>query len=160
MVRTVMLGATVAMLFLVAGCAPAALGDPGNPFQLRENRTVVTRAASTVYVVAPFEAGAFGYRVDDLPGRWIPWGPTAAMAQLSALFELREVIAPEGWDVRLEGVRGFDRPSERAVGISVEATLVIEVPPGARQGGQRLRVVLEAGNGRRQTVEFVVQIVS
>jgi hypothetical protein len=154
-----MLGVTVATLLLVAGCAPAALGTPGNPFQLREDRAVVTRAATTVHVVAPFEAGAFGYRVADLPGRWIPWGATASMAQLTPLFELRDVVAPDGWGVTLETVRGFDRPNETRIGISVEATLVVEVPPGARQGGQRLRAVLEARNGRRQTVELVVQVV-
>jgi hypothetical protein len=147
----------VLALMLVAGCAPSVVGSRNNPVPLDEVRTVVTTADSSVYLVAVYQPEAFGYRSSDLPGRFVPWRQGAA-AQVTPLFSLREVVAPEGWSLAIEGVRGYLWPSAPN-DVVMEATLVLEVPPRVRLGGQRVRAILEAVNGRRQTIEIIVQVV-
>jgi hypothetical protein len=148
---------TVVAALLLAGCAPTAQGSRSNPFDLRYDRTVTTTRASTNYVVVPFDHGAFGYEAQDLAGRWIPWGSEGAAATVTPLFFVRDLVGPDGWNLEVDGVRAFDRPGRD--GVAIEATLRLDVPPGARLGGQRLRAVLEARNGRSQPVEIIVQVV-
>ncbi len=142
---------------LLAGCAPGTQGTRTNPFDLRFDRTVTTTRASTSYVLVPFDHGAFGYDARDLAGRWIPWGVDGAAATVTPLFFIRDLVGPDGWGLEVDGVRAFDLPGRR--GVAIEATLRLDVPPGARLGGQRLRAVLEARNGRSQPVEIIVQVV-
>ncbi|MBA2665763.1 MAG: hypothetical protein H0U69_01885 [Trueperaceae bacterium] len=147
----------VALVLLAAGCAPGVQGDRGNPFDLGVDRTVTSKRGATTFVVASFEHGAFGYAREDLTGRWIPWGPDGAAASVTALFSVRDVVARDGWTLDVDGVRAFDRP--RAQGVTFEATLRLHVPGDAPLGGQRVRAVLVARNGRTQPVEIVVQVV-
>jgi hypothetical protein len=149
--------ALLAVALLLAGCAPTVQGSRATPFDLRTDRTVTVRPASTSFVVAAFDHGAFGYRGEDLAGRWIPWGAEGAAATVTALFSVRDVVAPDGWLLEIDQVRAYDLP--RRQGVAVEATLRLDVPPGARLGGQRVRAELVARNGRVQIVEIIVQVV-
>jgi hypothetical protein len=149
--------AIVVASLLVAGCAPTAQGTRANPFDLRTDRTVTTTRASTSFVVVAFEHGDFGYRAADLRGRWIPWGAEGAAATVTPLFSIRDLVAPDGWNLEIDQVRAFDHP--RRTGVAIEATLRLEVPAGARLGGQRIRALLHARNGDSRPVEIIVQIV-
>jgi hypothetical protein len=143
-------------LVVVSGCAPGATGGRDNPVDLARDRAVTAAPGATVYVRASFEAPAFGYRIEDLPGRWVPWGPDTVAASLTALFTLRDVVAPDGWNLEIDQVRGYDRLSQE--GVALEATLRLTVPESARAGGQRVRGVMVAQNGQRRTIEIVVQV--
>jgi hypothetical protein len=149
--------AIVVASLLVAGCAPTTAGSRDAPVDLRTNPIVTATRASTTFVLAAFDHGAFGYTGADLAGRWIPWGPEGAAAYVTPLFSLREVVAPDGWVLEIDQVRAFDLP--RRSGVAIEATLRLEVPAGARLGGQRLRAQLDARNGRSQPIVIVVQVV-
>lgn len=145
-----------AFALLLAACAPAVLGSRSNPVDLRHTDRVPAVPGSTVYVLVPFDHGSFGYRPDDLSGRWIPWGADAAAASVTALFSVGDVLAPDGWRLSIDQVRAFDRRGR--TGVAFEATLILDVPSGARLGGQRVRATLEARNGGRETFELIVQV--
>jgi hypothetical protein len=149
--------AAALLLITVAACAPAVVGSRGTPFDLRHDRTVTANPASTVYVLAAFDHGAFDYRAEQLGLRWVPWGANVNIAQITVFFRVRDLVAPEGWNLVVEDVRGYDRPNTS--GIAVEALLRLEVPAGARLGGQRVRAIIEAQNGTRRPIEIVVQVV-
>lgn len=146
----------IAAALLIAACAPGAVGTRNNPYDLRHDRTVSAQPDATVFVLAAFDPDAFGYTADRFPGRWVPWADGVQAAQITTFFRIVDLVAPEGWRLEVEDVRGYDRA--RASGIAVEANLRVVVPPGARLGGQRLRAVVEAQNGRRQPIEIVVQV--
>jgi hypothetical protein len=149
---------TLVLAVLVAGCAPAVVGSRSNPVDLQRDRNATATAGSTVYVRSTFPSSAFGLRADAFAGAFrIPLGADGSGARVTSSFELIDVFAPSGWGWRLEDVwleaRG-GRPQVLVV------TLRLDVPDGARLGGQQLRGTLVArSTGGREPVSLVVQVV-
>ena len=148
--------ACLVALSLLAACAPAAVGDRSNPFRPGVDGAASVRPGSTVFVLVDVGRDVFGLGGDDLAMRLTPWGVNLSRATVTPLFELRDVVAPDGWDVELDRVVAY-LSSNRSTA-DVEATLRVDVPGGARLGGQRLRATLADERGNRHAIEFVVQV--
>jgi len=144
--------------FLAVACAPSVVGSRGNPVDLRRDRSVVATPGSSVYAQVVFPSGSFGLSADAFADRMaIPIGVDGAGRRVTSAFELVDVIAPEGWTWRVDdawsAVRGGRPPS-------LEITLRLDVPPGARLGGQQVRATIVARpTGGREPVTMVVQVV-
>ncbi len=145
-----------AALSLLAACAPATLGDRSNPYRPGVDGAASARPGSAVFVQIDVARDVFGLTADDLAMRLAPWGPNLARATVTPLFDLRDVVAPDGWDVELDRAVAF-LSSNRSTA-DVEVTLRVDVPSGARLGGQRLRATLADERGNRHVIEFVVQV--
>ncbi len=140
----------------MAACAPATLGDRSNPYRPGVDGAASVRPGSAVFVQIDVARDVFGLTADDLAMRLTPWGTNLSRATVTPLFELRDVVAPDGWDVELDRVVAYlsgNRPTA-----DVEVTLRVDVPGGARLGGQRLRATLADERGNRHAIEFVVQV--
>lgn len=152
----VRVAALLAVLSLLAACAPAAVGDRSNPYRLGVDGVASVRPGATVFVRIDVARDVFSLSGDDLAMRLTPWSPGVARATVTPLFDLRDVVAPDGWDVELDRAVAYlrsDRPTA-----DLEVTLRAAVPAGARLGGQRLRATLADDRGRRHAIEFVVQV--
>jgi hypothetical protein len=148
--------ALAAALSLLAACAPATVGDRSNPYRPGVDGAASARPGSTVFVRIDVARDVFGLTGDDLAMRLTPWGTNLSRATVTPLFDLRDVVAPDGWGVELDRVVAFLSGSRSTA--DVEATLRVDVPAGARLGGQRLRATLADERGNRHTIEFVVQV--
>lgn len=148
----------IVLAVLVAGCAPAIVGSRSNPVDLQRDRNATTTAGSSLYVRSTFASGAFGLRAGAFAGAFrIPLGADGSGARVTSEFELVDVVAPSGWSWRLEDVWSEWRGGRPPV---LVATLRLDVPDGARLGGQQLRGSLVArATGGREPVSLVVQVV-
>lgn len=146
----------VALIGLLAACAPTTLGDRSNPYRAGIDGPASARAGDTVYVRVDVPRAVFGLTEEDLGMRLTPWGPNLSRATVTPLFELRDVVVPDGWDLALD--RAVAYLSATRPEAEVEATLRVSVPAGARLGGQRVRAVLVDQRDRRHAIEFVVQV--
>lgn len=144
---------------LVVACAPSVVGSRGNPVDLQRGGSVVATPGSSVYAQAVYPSGSFGLTADTFADRMaVPIGVDGAGRRVTSAFELVDVIAPEGWTWRVDDawstVRGGRPPS-------LEITLRLDVPPGARLGGQQVRgAIVALPTGVREPVTMVVQVVS
>lgn len=148
--------AVAALLSVLAACAPAAVGDRGNPHRPGVDGAVPVRPGATAFVLVDVPRDAFGLTGDDLATRLAPWGPNLSRATVTPLFTLRDAVAPDGWTLELDRVVAFLSSSRSTA--DVEVTLRVEVPAGARLGGQRLRAALADQRGIRHPIEIVVQV--
>lgn len=157
-ITSIRLLALLASIALLAACAPTAVGDLNNPYRAGLDGPASVRAGGTVYVRVDVPGAVFGLTQNDLGMRLTPWGPNLSRATVTPLFELRDVVLPDGWDLALE--RAVAYLSTTRPHAEVEATVRVSVPEGARLGGQRVRAVLVDQRGRRHAFEFVVQVAS
>lgn len=146
------------VLVLAAGCAPAIVGSRSNPVDLQRDRSATATPGSTVYVRSTYPSGAFGLRASAFTGVFqIPLGVDGSGARVTSEFELVDVVAPPGWSWRLEDVWSESRGGRPPV---LVVTLRLDVPAGARLGGQQLRGTLVArSTGGREAVSLIVQVV-
>ncbi len=152
----VRLAGLVLAIVLLAACVPTTTGDRSNPYRAGVDGPATVRAGGTVYVRVDVPRAVFGLTQEDLGMRLTPWGPNLSRATVTPLFELRDVVVPDGWDLTLD--RAVAYLSATRPEAEVEATLRVSVPEGARLGGQRVRAVLVDQRDRRHAFEFVVQV--
>ncbi len=143
---------------LLAACAPTVVGSRSNPVDLQRDRSATATAGATVYVRSTYPSGAFGLRPGAFAGTFaIPLGVDGSGARVTSEFEFVDVIAPDGWTWRLADVWSESRAGLPPV---LVVTLRLDVPEGARLGGQQLRGTLVArSTGGREPVSLVVQLV-
>ena len=155
--RTPLILLTLVLAVLVAGCAPAVVGSRSNPVDLQRDRSATATAGSTVYVRSTFPSGAFGLRADAFEGAFrMPLGVDGSGARVTSEFELVDVVAPAGWNWRLEDVWSESRGGRPPV---LVVTLRLDVPADVRLGGQQLRGTLVArSTGGREPISLVVQV--
>jgi len=150
-----LIAALVALLVLGA-CAPTTLGTRNSPYDVDRDGPVAVRAGASVYVEASVAPSVFALTQADLASRLTPWGEGRARASITPLLEVRDVIAPDTWDVALE--RAVAYLDARRPEAQVDVMLRIAVPSDARPGGYRVRADVVDQRGRRTTIEVVVQV--
>jgi len=143
---------------LLAACAPAVIGSRSNPVDLQRDRVATATAGATVYVRSTYPSGAFGLRPGAFVGAFsVPLGVDGSGARVTSEFEFVDVVAPDGWVWRLDDVWSESRGGRPPV---LVVTLRLDVPAGARLGGQQLRGTLVArSTGGREPVSLIVQVV-
>jgi hypothetical protein len=143
---------------LLAACAPSVIGSRSNPVDLQRDRSATATAGETVYVRSTYPSGAFGLPAGAFAGVFsIPLGVDGSGARVTSEFEFVDVVAPDGWTWRLDDVWSESRGGRPPV---LVVTLRLDVPAGARPGGQQLRgTVVARSTGGREPVSLVVQVV-
>lgn len=146
------------LLLVLASCAPGAAGSgPGSPFQLPSNDPAQVSPGRSLYLRQTFPASAFNFTEADLQWRWVPLGTRGLTANLTSEFQVVDMVMPEGWSWRLDNARVDSRDGTSP---TYTVTLRVDVPAGARLGGQRISAtVVTPRTGRRQNVAVVVQVV-
>lgn len=155
--RSLRLGLAVlaAMTFLLAACAPGAVGTVGNPFIASEGGIRVKRG-DTIVVRVDYTVDQFGIDGRELSAAmWVPAGANAEIGDVSSSFWLSDVRVGQGWDLRLLQVRA----ERRSVGGGVRYRLwgLYEVSTSADSipGDYRVRAVLNT-RGASAPVSFTV----
>ncbi len=143
------------VVVLVAACAPA-MGERASPYRLGRDGPAALRPGGEVYVQANVPRDVFALTEADLAGRWTPWGANVARAVATHRFVLRDVVAPDGWDVSLSRAVAYLRSRERQA--EIELLLRVTAPADARLGGQRVRALVVDQRGASLPVEIVVQV--
>lgn len=143
------------VVVLVVACTPA-LGERASPYRLGRDGPAALRPGGEVYVQVDVPRDVFGLAEADLAGRWTPWGANLARAVATQRFVVRDVIAPDGWAVRLDRAVAYLRSGNRQA--EIELLLRVTAPPGARLGGQRVRALVVDQRGASLPVEIVVQV--
>lgn len=143
-------------VLLLASCAPTALGSRSNPHRLDRDGPLALRVGDTGYVRVDVPRSVFALTSDVLGGRLAPWGENLSRATVTPLFELRDVVAPDGWSVELASAVAYLRTTQREA--DLEVVLRVSAPAAARAGGQRVRADIVDQRGRRYGVEVVVQV--
>lgn len=156
----------VASLFLLAACAPAALGtSSGNPFPAAAGSASVKRG-ETIYVRIDFPLAGFDLAPSGLrPAMWVPSGYDSEIGDVTGQFSLGELRIAEGWQLRLLLMRA-ERSSERGSGAfdadrtvySMWAVFEVTAPEEAIPGPYRLRGTLRERGGGEQSVSFMVEL--
>lgn len=150
------LAALALVALLLAACAPSVLGSRSNPHRLDRDGPLALRAGDTAYVRVDVPRSAFALTREELGPRLAPWGENLARATVTPLFDLRDVIGPDDWEVGLASAVAYLRSTQREA--DLEVLLTVTAPAGARAGGQRLRADIVDQRGRRHGVEIVVQV--
>lgn len=149
---------TPLLVLLLAACAPGALGDRGNPFDLRRDGAVRVSPGGSAFMRISYPTGAFGLARDAFADAFaVPLGAGGRGARVTSSFELLDVAAPPGWRWTLDDVW-----SESRAGVppALVVTLRLDVPQDARLGGQAIGATLRAKpSGGRESVSVVVQVV-
>ena len=143
------------VVVLVAACAPA-LGDRASPYRLGRDGPALLRPGGEVYVQVDVRRDVFALTEADFAGRWTPWGANLARAVATHRFVVRDVIAPDGWDLRLDRAVAYLRSGDRQA--EIELLLRVTAPADARLGGQRVRALVVDQRGASFPVEIVVQV--
>lgn len=154
--RTLPIALALVLALALGACAPSALGDRTNPYVVGRDGPAAVRAGGSVFVEVSVAPSVFAYTQADLGTRLAPWGQDRLRGVITPLLELRDVIAPDGWDVTLDRAVAYIAP--RRPEADVEAILRITAPADARAGGYRVRVDLVDQRGRRAPLEIVVQV--
>ena len=148
--------ALLAVTLVLAACAPATLGDRSAPYRLNRDGPAAVRPGDRVYLQLDVPGAVFGVREADLATRWQPWTPNVARAVATHRFTVRDVIAPDGWELSLDRVVAYLRAGRNEA--ELEVTLRLQVPSDARLGGQRVRALLVDVSGRTSPLEIVTQV--
>jgi len=148
--------ALLAATLVLAACAPATLGDRSAPHRLDRDGPVAIRPGDQAYLQLDVPRDVFGVREADLAPRWQPWTPNVARAVATQRFTIRDVIAPDGWELSLDRVVAYLRAGRSEA--ELEVTLRLQVPADARLGGQRVRALLVDVSGRSSSFEIVTQV--
>ena len=148
--------ALLAATLVLAACAPATLGDRSAPHRLDRDGPAAVRPGAQVYLQLDVPRDVFGVREGDLATRWQPWTPNLARAVATHRFTIRDVIAPDGWELSLDRVIAYLRAGRSEA--ELEVILRLQVPADARLGGQRLRALLVDVSGRSSPLEIVTQV--
>ncbi len=154
-IRGAALAALVAAV-LLAACAPTTTGSREAPFRADRDGPAVARPGDAVYVRLDVPREVFGLTQADLGGRWQPWTPTLARAVATYRFTLRDLVAPDGWDLTLDRAVAYLSQGRRTA--AIEVIVRVQVPSDARLGGQRVRAVLVDQGGTSMPIEIVVQV--
>ena len=140
---------------LFAACTPT-LGERGSPYRLSHDGPAAVRPGGEVFVQVDVPRDVFRVTRADLASRWNPWSGNRARASATHRFALRDVIAPDGWDVTLDRAVAYLRSTDRYA--QVELLLRVTAPTDSRLGGQRVRALVVDQRGRSLPVEIVVQV--
>jgi hypothetical protein len=146
----------LAIAVVLAACAPAALGARSAPHRLDRDGPVAVRPGDRVFVQYDAAPAVFELGQADLAPRWQPWTPNVARAIASHRFSVRDVVAPDGWDLSLDRVVAYLSAGRPAA--DLEIILRLDVPADARLGGQRVQAQVVDLSGRAAPVEIVVQV--
>ena len=148
----------VLLTLFAAGCAPSVIGSRGNPVDLRRDGSATTTAGSASYARVAFPSGSFGLAPDAFSAFMaVPIGIDGRGIRVTSSFELVDVIAPEGWTWRVDDAWSETRGGRPP---SLVITLRLDVPQGARPGGQQVRgTIVARPTGGREPVSLVVQVV-
>lgn len=91
----------VAIVGLLAGCAPAVLGSTANPYPMG-SQSISAAPGKRLYVEAHFTFADFNIDPTTLTGSmWVPSGYDAASAALTPRFSLGQERVPTGWTMSL-----------------------------------------------------------
>ena len=148
--------ALLAATLMLAACAPATLGDRSAPHRLNRDGPAAVRPGDQVYLHLDVPRDVFGVREADLATRWQPWTPNVARAVATHRFTIRDLIAPDGWELSLDRVVAYLSAGHGEA--DLEVILRLQLPPDARLGGQRVRALLVDVSGRSSPLEIVTQV--
>jgi hypothetical protein len=148
--------AALLVTLLVLGCAPATVGSRSAPYLLGRDAAIAARPGDVVFVQVDMPPDTFRLGAAELAGRWQPWTPTMARAVATYRFSLRDVIVPDGWELSIDRAVAYLTVGRGAA--DIELLLRLQVPSGARLGGQRVRAQLDDRDGRSAPIEIVVQV--
>ncbi len=158
--------AALALVALLAACAPAALGGSGNnPYPAAAGAPRLA-PGGTVYVRLDHSLADLGLDAGRLqPSMWVPSGYDSEIGDLSGQFGLSVDRVPEGWTFRLHSVR-VERSSERGSGVAGSPRTVyaiwsvyeVSAPESAIAGPYRFRGALRARNGGEVPITVNVEV--
>ena len=141
---------------LLVACAPTTLGERSSPYRLGRDGPASAQPGGEVYVEVDVARDVFGLVEADLSPRWQPWSVNLARAVATHRFIVRDVIAPDGWELSLNRAVAWLRSNRSEV--DIELLLRLQVPADARLGGHRVRASIVDQNGRSLPLEIVVQV--
>lgn len=147
----------VGLMLVLSACAPSVVGSRNNPIDLRRDTTIVVTPGETLYLAKSYPTGAFGLPPGAFASRLsIPLGSSGSLARVGSEFDVVDLVAPEGYRITLDDVWAEAR-ADRAP--SIEVRLRLEVPAGARPGGNLIKANVRArATGGREPIEVIVQI--
>lgn len=149
--------ALLALVALMAACAPTTLGSRNAPFDLARDRTSATQPGATIYARATYTLADFRLGAEAFADRVaIPLGANGRAARITRDFELIDAITPPGWTLSIEAVWAESFGSSAPL---IVVTYRLDVPADARLGGERLRATLRSiATGATRRVDWVVQV--
>lgn len=147
---------SLAVVALLAACAPSAAGSVANPFVAAEGGVFVKRG-ETIVVRVDFAVDQFGIDGRDLPAAmWVPAGANAEIGDVTGGFHMTDVRVAAGWDLRLLQMRAERRSVASGVRYRLWALFEVRTDSASVPGPYRVRATLEADGGGSAPVAFAV----